>query len=159
MPTIEARVLWQEKLRFTGTGARSKFPVALDSPADGGEFQGASPMELLLIALGGCTGMDVISILGKMRQDVTGYEIRVSGERASEFPKVYTDIEVAHMVTGRGLDPAKVEKAVRLSETKYCSVSNTIAKGTNVRFTCQIIEEPGRPNKKVSGRPTTVRRR
>ena len=141
MPTVEASVVWQTKMRFTGTGNRSGFPVALDSPADEGEFQGASPMEMLLIALGGCTGMDVVSILGKMRQDVTAYEIRVRGERAAEHPKVYTDIEVEHIVTGRKLDPANVEKAIRLSEAKYCSVSNTLAKAANVRFTHRIVEE------------------
>lgn len=155
MPTIEASVVWQTKMRFTGTGNRSGFSVALDSPADEGEFQGASPMEMLLIALGGCTGMDVVSILGKMRQDVTAYEVRVRGERASEHPKVYTDIEVEHIVTGRGLDPVAVERAVRLSETKYCSVSNTLAKAANVTFTYRIVDESRKDG--YSGRVATKR--
>lgn len=159
MPAIEARVVWQEKMRFAGTGARSGFTIALDSPAGEAEFQGASPMETLLVALGGCTGMDVVSILGKMRQHVTGYEIRVRGERASEHPKVYTDIEVEHVITGHGLDPTSIEKAVRLSETKYCSVSNTLARAANVRFTYRIVEESERPNSKATGRRTTTHRR
>lgn len=141
MPTSEARVVWQEKLRFTSTGEKSEFELSFDSPSDGAEYQGASPMEALLMAVGACTGMDVISILGKMRQDVTGYEVRVRGERASEHPKIYTDIVVEHIVTGRNMDAANVEKAVRLSETKYCSVSNTLAKGVNVRFTFRIVDE------------------
>jgi putative redox protein len=139
MPDLEATVVWDEGLRFTGTGARSRFPVKLDSSAGGGGFQGATPTEALLVALGGCTGMDVISILGKMRQEVTAYEVRVRGEQASDHPKVFEELIVEHRVTGRNLDTALVEKAVRLSETKYCPVSNTLARGVKVRFTFEVI--------------------
>ena len=143
MPTLDAKVVWRDNMRFIGLGSRSGFPLALDSSsAAGEELKGATPMELLLIAVGGCTGMDVISILQKMRQDVTRYEVRVRGQRAAEHPMVYTDIEVNHVVTGRKLDAASVEKAVRLSETKYCSVSNTLAKAVNVRFTYELVEVP-----------------
>jgi putative redox protein len=77
---------------------------------------------MLLIALGGCGGMDVISILRKKRQRVTAYEVAVSGERRDEHPRVFTRIEVVHRFRGHELSPAAIEDAIRLSDTKYCSV-------------------------------------
>jgi putative redox protein len=142
MPTVEANVVWKDKLRFSGTGGRNGAVVALDSAAAGEASRGATPMETVLIALGGCTGMDVISILQKMRQDVTSYEVRLTGERAAEHPRVYTEILVRHVVRGRRLDRASVERAVNLSETKYCSVSNMLAKGVNIRFEVEVLDEP-----------------
>src|SRR5579859_4777368 len=83
--------------------------VVMDAaPEVGGTDTGPRPMELLLVGLGGCTGMDVISMLRKMRQDVTDYEIEISGERATEHPKVYTSIRVEHIVRGRGLNPESI---------------------------------------------------
>jgi putative redox protein len=146
MAVIEARVSWDGDMHFTGIGSRNRFPIPMDEAAEGGRAGvGASPMELVLIGLGGCTGMDVASILSKMRQHVTSYEVRVRGERAADHPRLYTSIVVEHVLTGRGLDPAKVERAVRLSETKYCSVSATLAKGVTLRHDVTIIEEPAGP--------------
>ena len=84
-------------------------------------------MELLLIALGGCTGADVVSILEKKRQRVTAYEIEVRGERRAEHPRIYTSIEVVHRIRGHKVDPKAVAHAIELSETKYCSVSAMLA--------------------------------
>lgn len=89
----------------------------------GHELSAPSPMELLLIALGGCTGADVVGILEKKRQRVTGYDIEVRAERRAEHPRVYTRIEVIHRVRGHAIDPKAVAHAIELSETKYCSVS------------------------------------
>src|SRR5260221_6084812 len=86
----------------------------------------ATPMELLLIALGSCTGVDVISILKKKRQQVTDYRIEVSGERREEFPKSYTCLYVKHIVRGRAISEQAVSSAIELSETKYCSVAATL---------------------------------
>src|SRR5436305_326749 len=87
----------------------------------------ATPMELLLLALGGCTGVDVISILRKKRQRVTDYRIEVSGERRDEFPKSYTRLYVKHIVRGHGVSKQALASAIELSETKYCSVAATLS--------------------------------
>lgn len=91
------------------------------------EPQGLSPVEALLASLGGCCAMDVIGILRKKRQDVTGYEVVVSGERRAEHPRAFTRIEVLHRVRGRNLSAAAIEEAMRLSDTKYCTVYATLA--------------------------------
>src|SRR5690349_3970862 len=86
----------------------------------------ASPMELLLLALGGCTGVDVISILRKKRQHVSGYRIEVHGDRREEFPRAYTKLYVKRIVTGRGISEQAVARAIELSDQKYCSVAATL---------------------------------
>jgi putative redox protein len=91
--------------------------------ADGDAKAAQSPMELVLAALIGCGGADVIDILRKKRQDVTGMEIRTHGERSETHPRVYTEIQITFVVTGRGIDSEAVRRAIELSEGKYCSVS------------------------------------
>jgi len=98
-------------------------------------------MELLLIALGSCTGVDVISILEKKRQTVTDYRIEVSGERREEFPKSYTRLYVKHVVRGRGVSEAAVARAIELSETKYCSVAATLRGSAEIINSYEIVEE------------------
>ncbi|HVF92095.1 MAG TPA: OsmC family protein [Blastocatellia bacterium] len=100
-----------------------------------------TPMELLLISLGGCTGADVIGILEKKRQKVTGYEIEVRGERRAEHPRIYTSIEVVHRLRGRNLDPKSVAHAIELSETKYCSVSAMLASSAAITTRFEISED------------------
>lgn len=122
----------------TGSGHE----VTMDaSPEAGGENRGMRPMEMLLAGLAGCTGMDVASILRKMRQDVTGYEVRVTGERAEEHPKVYTHIVVEHVVRGRNLVEANVARAVELSATRYCSASAMLEKAARVEHKYTILQE------------------
>lgn len=137
---MDAKVTWKSGLSFTGT-ADSGFDVPLGVPADhGGEDDGTSPMELVLIALGGCTGMDVISILKKKQQDVTRFEIALHGDRATDHPKVYTDITIEYIVTGHNIDPEAVKRAVELSEGKYCSVNGMLKKSVNVQTKCTVKE-------------------
>jgi len=100
----------------------------------------ATPMELLLIALGGCTAVDVVSILKKKRERVTGYRVEVSGARRDEHPRAYTRMEVRHVVTGKGVSEKAVAQAVELSETKYCSVAATLRPGVEIVTTYEIIE-------------------
>jgi putative redox protein len=120
---------------------RAGHRIVLDVPPDeGGENTGPTPMELLLMSLAGCTGMDVISILRKQRQVVTGYEVRVHGIRADQHPKVYVDIEIEHVVTGHQIDPAALNRAIELSETKYCSVSRTMSSTAKINASYRIIE-------------------
>jgi putative redox protein len=100
-----------------------------------------TPMELLLIALGGCTGADVVSILEKKRQHVTGYEIVVRGERRAEHPRIYTKIEVVHRVRGHSIDSKAVAHAIELSETKYCSVSAMLGASAQLTMRYEIQDE------------------
>ncbi|HXI91032.1 MAG TPA: OsmC family protein [Blastocatellia bacterium] len=100
-----------------------------------------SPMELLLVALGGCTGSDVVSILEKKRQRVTGYDIEVRAERRAEHPRIYTRIEVVHNVRGHAIDPKAVQHAVDLSETKYCSVSAMLGASAQISMRYAITDE------------------
>ena len=100
-----------------------------------------SPMELLLVALGGCTGADVVAILEKKRQRFTGYEIEVRAERRAEHPRIYTGIEVIHRLHGRAIDPKAVKHAVELSETKYCSVSAMLGASARLSMRYEITEE------------------
>ena len=113
--------------------------LLLDS---GAEAEGPSPMQAVLAALGGCTAMDVISILRKKRQAVTGYEVAVLGERRTDqHPKVFTRIEVVHRVRGHGINPAAVADAIQLSDAKYCSVHAML--GAAVAITSRFEIEEG----------------
>jgi len=129
---VEAKVTWQKKMSFVGTG-KFGLTVPIDTSIEnGGDSSGFSPMELLLVGLAGCTAMDVISILEKKRQEVTRFEVRVNGERASEHPKVFTNIVVEYIVGGKSIDRAAVDRAVELSETKYCSAMAIISKTAKI---------------------------
>jgi putative redox protein len=101
-----------------------------------------SPMELLLIALGGCTGADVVAILEKKRQHLTSYDIEVRAQRRAEYPRIYTHIEVIHRVCGRNVDEKAVADAIRLSETKYCSVSAMLGLAVPIETRFEICAEP-----------------
>src|SRR3712207_4657766 len=101
----------------------------------------ASPMELLLLALGGCTAVDVVSILKKKREQLTDYRVEVRGERRTEHPRAYTRLEVRHILRGRGLSEKAVAQAIELSETKYCSVAATLRPAAEIVTSFEIIEE------------------
>ena len=100
----------------------------------------ASPMELLLLALGSCTGVDVVSILRKKREEVTDYRVEVRGERRAEHPRGYKRMEVHHVVTGRKISERSVAQAVELSEQKYCSVAATLRPAAEIVSSYEIIE-------------------
>jgi len=103
---------------------------------------GPSPVELLLVALGSCTATDVASILKKKRQHVTSYTVEISGERRAEPPRSYTSMKVHHILTGRSISPTAVAHAIELSDTKYCSVADTLRPKVEIQTTFEIIEEP-----------------
>ena len=138
---MDASVVWKKGLSFTGTAAKSGFSLPLGaSPDVGGENDGFRPSELVLVGLAGCTGMDVISILEKKRQNVTAFEVRVHGERAERDPKKFTSFLVEYVVTGKGIDPNAVERAVELSETKYCTVMATVRGAGPIERKIRILE-------------------
>jgi len=101
----------------------------------------ATPMELLLVALGSCTAVDVISILHKKRERVTDYRVEVRGERRAEHPRKYTRFEVRHIVRGHGVSEKAVAQAIELSETKYCSVAATLSPAAEIISSFEIQEE------------------
>ncbi|MCU0485786.1 MAG: OsmC family protein, partial [Anaerolineales bacterium] len=137
---MDAKVTWQGRMSFLGT-ADSGFVVPLGTdPAVGGDNDGSRPMELIAMGLAGCTAMDVISILQKKRQEVTHFETRVHAERASEHPKVFTRIHIEYYFEGHGIDPAAVERAIELSETKYCPAQAMLAKAAEISHTYTIHE-------------------
>lgn len=108
-----------------GAGLRFRAVAAggVETVTDSGPGRVApSPVEMLLVSLGGCGGMDVISILRKKRQQVTGYEVEVTGDRRDEHPRTFTRIEIIHRLRGHDLSPVAIEDAIRLSDTKYCSI-------------------------------------
>jgi len=137
---MEAKVTWKQKMSFTGT-ADSGFTLPLGTkPEVGGNDDGFQPMELLAIGLAGCTAMDVISILEKKRQEVTSFEVKVHAKRRDEHPKIFTHITVDFVLTGRNIDPSAVERAVELSETKYCPAQAMLAKSVEIRHNILIKE-------------------
>ena len=101
----------------------------------------ATPMELLLLALGSCTAVDVVSILEKKREQLTGYHVEVRGTRREEHPRAYTRLEVHHVLRGRGLSEKAVAQAIQLSDEKYCSVAATLRPAAEILTTYEIVEE------------------
>ena len=138
---MDAKVTWKSGLSFTGR-ADSGFDIPLGTSVDhGGAGDGTSPMECVLIALGGCSAMDIISILEKKRQEVKSFEILLHGERAADHPKVFTDITIEYVVSGHAIDPDAVKRAVDLTESKYCSVMGMLKQTVNIqtKFTVNQI--------------------
>jgi putative redox protein len=138
---VKASVTLDKGMAFSGVSGK-EFSVRMDSgPAVGGGDSGFRPMQLLLISLGGCTGMDVLSILRKKRQDVTNFEVLLDAKQAEEHPRVFTHIDIKYIIRGRGIRPAAVERAIELSETKYCPAQAMLAKSAVIDHVYEIIEE------------------
>ncbi len=107
---------------------------------NGGEDKGPRPMEMLLVALATCAGMDMLSILRKKRQRITGYEVHVHGDRTEEHPKVFVDITVEHIFSGYAIQPQAVERAIELTEERYCGASAMLGKAAKLTHTFRILE-------------------
>ena len=137
---MTAQVRLEAGMRFDAE-AGSGHHVTLDAAElDGGQNAGFRPMEMLLVGLGGCTGMDVISILRKKRLQVTGYEVHVSGIRAEDHPMVFVEITVEHIVTGYHIQPEAVARAIQLSEERYCGAGAMLGKVAHLTHTFRIVE-------------------
>ncbi len=137
---VEAKVTLMKEMQFTGS-ASSGHTLNMDAEEQsGGRNAGFRPMELLLVGFGGCSGMDVISILRKKRQAVSGFEINVKGEKTDSYPKIYKTVHIEYVVTGKNLEKAAVERAIALSLEKYCSVGATLAKSGTITHSYKIID-------------------
>lgn len=146
---MEAKVTWQENMVFTGI-ADSGFTIQLDAKKEvGGEGRGLMPMELMALSLAGCTAMDVISILRKKRQDVTGFEVRVDAPRADEHPKVFTRATIDYLVTGHNVDEAAVVRAIELTACSYCPAQAMLGKVIPIDLHYQIFEDKSGEKKLV----------
>lgn len=124
---------------FVGISPSGHAQVIETSPT---RTSASTPMELLLLALGGCTAVDVVSIMKKKRERVTGYHVEVSGTRRDERPRAFTRLEVRHIVRGHNISEKALATAIELSETKYCSVAATLRPAVEIVTTYEIIEEP-----------------
>lgn len=137
----EARVLLIDGMEFSGSST-SGHTLAMDADdTAGGRNKGFRPMELLLVGFGGCSGMDVISILRKKKQNVSGLEINVKGEKTGDYPKIYKEVRIEYVVKGKGVQKEAVERAIHLSLDKYCSVGATLAKAGTITHSYRIVEE------------------
>ncbi len=137
---MTVRAVLESGMRFdveTGSGHH----IILDAAEhNGGQDAGPRPMEMLLVALASCAGMDIIAILRKKRQQVTAYEVQVYGERTEDYPKPFVKIHVEHIFTGRTLQAEAVRRAIDLTEEKYCGVSAMLGKAATITHTFRLIE-------------------
>jgi putative redox protein len=137
---MTARATLETGMRFDA-GSGSGHQVTLDAAKhDGGQDTGFRPMELLLVGLAGCTGMDVISILRKKRELVTAYEVQVTGVRAEDAPMVFVEIRVEHVITGHQIRPEAVARAIQLSEGRYCGAGAMLGKVAHLTHTYRLVE-------------------
>lgn len=137
---MRARVKWAGDMTFVAESGSGHAVVMDASPEAGGRDLGFRPMEMLLAGTGGCTAIDVVLILRRMRQEVTDCVVELEAERAAADPKVFTAIRMRYVVTGRGLDPAKVRRAVDLSAETYCSATAMMARTAAVTHEVEVRE-------------------
>ena len=138
---MKARIKFVENVTFLAESGTGHGMVIDGAPAEGGRNLGPRPMELLLMGLGSCTAFDVVLILRKGREKVTDCVVEVEAERAATDPKVFTRIHMHYRVAGRGLAPAKVERAIALSAEKYCSASAIMSKTATITHDWEVVEE------------------
>jgi putative redox protein len=137
---IKAKVTLLNNMQFAGT-ASSGHTLTMDAEDEsGGHNKGFRPMELLLVGFGGCSGMDMISILRKKKQQVSGLEINVQGEKSDTVPKIYRKVHIEYVIKGKGVEKEAVERAIELSLEKYCSVGATLAKAGTITHSYSIKE-------------------
>ena len=138
---MDAKVTWKGRLSFEGS-ADSGFKVPLGTvKAVGGDEDGFKPMELIALGLAGCTAMDVISILGKKRQEVSGFEVQVHAERASEHPKMFTSAVIEYFVSGRNIDETALLRSMELSATRYCPAQAMLGQCIPIELRYHIYED------------------
>lgn len=140
--TSEAQVTWVGPgLRLVGEAGGPAIVVDHAMPDEDRDDTGPHSVQLLLIGLCGCTGMDVVSILQKKRQPLKGLQVKATAERAEEHPRVYTNIHLEFVVTGEDVDPEAVARSIELSQTKYCPASAMLSKAAEITTSYRIVPE------------------
>ncbi len=138
---MEAKVKWEGGMQFLGE-TQSGHQVRMDAAEQvGGKNQASRPTELVLVGLGGCTGMDVVSILEKMRIPFDSFQVDIEGDRAKDHPKVFTEIRLVYRIWGKEIPRDKFERAVTLSQERYCTVSNMLNKTARITYQLEINGE------------------
>jgi len=135
---LDAIVRWTQGLQFVGNG-KSEHGVLIDADPDvGGLDLAARPLELMVLALCGCTAMDVVSVLNKMRVHYTRFEVGAASERANEYPKIFKSIELVYQIWGDDIEEEKLVKAINLSMERYCPIANTLKKTVKLTYRYHI---------------------
>jgi putative redox protein len=138
---VNANVKFTGGMQFVAS-ADSGHAIIMDADSEvGGNNTGSRPMELLLMGIGGCSGMDIISILRKKKQKVSGLEANVSGSMADDYPHRYTEVTIEYIVRGKEVSDDAVKRAVQLSMDKYCSVKATLEGSAKINFSYKIVED------------------
>ncbi|MCX6069070.1 MAG: OsmC family protein [Chloroflexi bacterium] len=140
---MDAKVTWSQGMSFTGT-AGTGFSVQLGAdPGVGGANDGFRPMELMAVSLAGCTAMDVISIIRKKQQDVTGFEVQVKASQSESHPHVFQQAQILYQVSGHGVDESAVLRAIELSALKYCPAQAMLSKVIPITLHYELYEDKG----------------
>lgn len=134
---MKTTVQWIADKHFRGF-AENKAPIDMDDVKDGAP----TPMEIQLMSLGGCSGIDIVSMLKKMRQELTGFNTTLTAERAEVHPKAFTKINLEYHFTGKNLDPHSIEKAIKLSHETYCSIAAVLKPAVEITYSYTITEAP-----------------
>lgn len=129
---MKAKITWLNGRTFVGESGSGHAVVMDGAPENGGRNLGVRPMEMMLLGLGGCTAFDVVMILEKSREKVTGCEVSLEATRAEEDPKVFTHVKMIYRLTGDNLKTTAVERAIKLSSDKYCSASKMFEKTATI---------------------------
>jgi len=138
---VKAKVTYVDGMQFVGE-AGSGHAIVMDGPPEtGGKNTGLRPMELLLLGIGSCSGMDVVSILKKKKQFVSGLEINVHGQKAKQYPQKFVGIDIEFVIRGKNISEEAVKRAIELSMDKYCSVKATLEGSAKIDYLYRIIEE------------------
>ena len=135
-----AKISWVDGALFVAEGGSGHSFTMDGSPEVGGRNLASRPMEVVLMGMGGCTAIDVVSMLKKQRQDIEGVEVALEAERAGEHPMVFTSVKLVYTVRGRKLNKALVERAVSLSDEKYCSATAMIRKSAAITHEVVLVE-------------------
>jgi putative redox protein len=137
---MKARIKWVEGVSFVGESGSGHSVVIDGDPDSGGRNVAMRPMEMMLAGAAACTAYDVVTILRKGRHDVRDLAVTVEGTRAPTSPRVFTQLHYVYTVTGRGLDPNQVERAVKLSKEKYCSATIMLGKTATITYEIVLVD-------------------
>ena len=144
---MQATIRWIDNVAFEATSGSAHRIVLDGAPEHGGQNLGIRPMEAMLIGLGGCSAFDVVTMLRKGRQEITGCVVELSAERADTIPSVFTNVTMKYVITGRGVSTARVTRAVELSAEKYCSASAMFRDaGVRLTHTFEVLESGDDPS-------------